>query len=108
MTYFRVPTPIVKWLILVTVSSLAVHLGSRFVNKNSFVVSKLPSVQSVSSLAVHLASRFVNKNSLVGSKLPSVVKHFDEPAYQKALEHHVLDDTLCSPVLGIKVRKNKL
>ena len=80
MTYFHVPTPIVKWLILVTVSSLAVHL----------------------------ASRFVNKNSLVGSKLPSVVKHFDEPAYQKALEHHVLDDTLCSPVLGIKVRKNKL
>ena len=38
-----------------------------------------------------------------GQKLPSTISLFDEKAYQKALEHKGLNETLCSPVMGLKV-----
>ena len=72
---------LVKSLVIVTVSILALQL----------VLSWL--------------SSFVKED---GPELPLVINIFDEPAYQKALDHYVLDDTLCSPVLGLNVRKNKV
>ena len=65
------------------------------------------SSNGVSSYIVLLALMWLNQNSFIkeaGPKLPSVIHLFDESAYQKALDHHVLDDTLCSPVLGLNVR----
>ena len=37
----------------------------------------------------------------------STISLFDEKTYQKALKHKVLDETLCSPVLVLKVSAEK-
>ena len=66
-------------------------------------------IVTVSILALQLVLSWLS--SLVkqdGPELPLVINIFDEPAYQKALDHYVLNDTLCSPVLGLNVRKNKV
>ena len=41
------------------------------------------------------------------STLPSTISLFDEIAYQKAMEHNGLNETFCSPVLVLKVSKEK-
>ena len=38
-------------------------------------------------------------------RIPSTISMFDEIAYQKALENKGLNESLCSPVLTLKVGK---
>ena len=45
--------------------------------------------------------------NLQKSPSTSTISLFDEKAYQKALEHKGLDETLCSPVLVLKVSTEK-
>ena len=45
----------------------------------------------------------INTNTEVVHKVPSTISLFDEIAYQKALEHKGLNESLCSPVLVLKV-----
>ena len=112
MHYFRAFSLIVKrlifgdldWrhrhgaLIFVLVASLSVLYTLRWLDQNSVVKEALPKLPSV----------IMNVGGTKTDSSIASVSIFDEPAYLKALDHHGLNDGLCSPVLGLKVRKNKV
>ena len=83
-----------------------------FFTRVSLLVVALPLLIWINHIPSRGAEKIDNtcaKITLNLQKSPSTstISLFDEKAYQKALKHKVLDETLCSPVLVLKVSAEK-